>query len=271
MYPNLFKIGPLTLHSYGLFLALGFIAGMRVAMHYAKREKMDPSHVMDLMLYIFVSGLVGAKLLHLLVDFDYYRQDWHRLAAVYQVGGVFYGGLILALLTSFWYVRRRKMDLWQTVDVLVMGLATGQIFGRIGCFLAGCCWGKECYSGFPLAVIFHRPEAAEQVGTPLGIPIHPTQLYEAIPLVGVVLILMYSYNHRKFSGQQLCLYLLLYSVLRFTVELFRGDPRGFLFDGLLSTSQFISIIAFVGAILIYLIRRGHAIQPLPAKSGESHG
>lgn len=271
MYPNLFKIGPFTLHSYGLFLALGFLAGLRVAMHYAKREKIESSNMMDLVLFIFVSGLVGAKLLHLVVDFDYYREDWHRFLAIYQVGGVFYGGLILALLTSLWYIHRKKMDLWRTVDVLVMGVATGQILGRIGCFLAGCCWGKECYPGFPLGVIFNRPEAAEQVGTPLGIPLHPAQLYEAIPLIAVLLILMYSYNHRKFTGQQLSLYLVLYSILRFTVEFFRGDPRGFLFDGMLSTSQFISVIAFLGGILIYWIRRGRAAQPLTAKPGESRG
>jgi phosphatidylglycerol:prolipoprotein diacylglycerol transferase len=271
MYPNLFKIGPLTLHSYGLMLALAFLVGFRVALHYAKREKMDPSHVMDLVLYIFVSGLVGAKLLHLVVDFDYYRVDWHRLLNIYQVGGVFYGGLILALLTSLWYVHKKKMDLWRTVDVLIMGVATGQILGRIGCLLAGCCWGKECYPDFPLAVIFTRPEAADQVGTPLHIPLHPAQLYEAIPMIGVLLILMYSYNHRKFTGQQLSLYLLLYSTLRFTVEFFRGDSRGFLFNGLLSTSQFISIFAFAGGILIYLIRRGQVVQSLAAKTGESRG
>jgi phosphatidylglycerol:prolipoprotein diacylglycerol transferase len=261
MFPNLFKIGPFTLHSYGLFLALGFLAGMRMSMYYAKREKMEPSQVTDLILYIFVAGLIGAKLLHLAIDFDYYRQDWSRLLAIYQVGGVFYGGLIAALLTSFWFIRKRKLDTWRTIDLLVMGVATGQIFGRIGCFLAGCCWGKECYPGFPLAVIFSRPEAADQVGTPLNVPLHPTQLYEAIPMIGVVLILMYSYNHRKFTGQQLCVYLLLYSVLRFTVEIFRGDPRGFLFDGMLSTSQFISLIAFAGGIAIYLIRGRKVMEP----------
>ena len=253
MYPNLFKIGPLTIHSYGLFLAIAFLLGMQVAVRYAKREQIQTSAVTDLVVYIFLSALLGAKLLLVIVDFDYYSQDWRRLASIYQVGGVYYGGFILAFLVSLWFIRRRKMNFWQTADVMVMGIAFGQIFGRLGCFFAGCCWGKPALN-FPLAVTFTRPEAAEQVGTPLNIPLHPSQLYESLPMILVFAVLAFAYNRRKFIGQQLCLYLLMYSVLRFTVEFFRGDPRGTI--GVLSTSQVISIIAFVAAIVIYLLRRG---------------
>lgn len=252
MYPNLFKIGPLTIHSYGLFLAIAFLLGMRIAVHFAKRDKLDPSAITDLTVYIFLSALVGAKLLLIFVDFNYYRQDWSRLLSIYQVGGVYYGGFILALIVSFWYMRKKQLNFWRTADVLVMGIAIGQVFGRFGCFFAGCCWGKPA-PDFPLAIVFHRPEAAEQVGTPLNIPLHPTQLYEALPMILVFALLVYSFHHRKFIGQQLCLYLLCYSVLRFNVEFFRGDPRGSI--GFFSTSQVISIFAFVGALVIYLIRR----------------
>jgi len=134
----------------------------------------------------------------------------------------------------------------------VMGIAFGQIFGRLGCFFAGCCWGRPA-PGFPLAVEFTRTEAAQQVGTPLHIPLHPTQLYEAVPMLLVFVVLAYSFNRRKFIGQQLCLYLLMYSVLRFNVEFFRGDPRGTI--GFFSTSQVISMIAFIGALVIYFLRR----------------
>jgi phosphatidylglycerol---prolipoprotein diacylglyceryl transferase len=252
MYPNLFKIGPLTVHAYGLFLAIAFLLGMRVAVHYAKREQMDTSAITDLVVYIFLSALIGAKLLLVIVDFNYYSQDWSRLLSIYQVGGVYYGGFILAFLVSLWFIRRRKLNFWQTSDVMVMGIAFGQIFGRFGCFFAGCCWGKPAI-GFPLAVTFTRPEAAEQVGTPLNVPLHATQLYEALPMILVFATLVYFYNRRKFIGQQLCLYLLMYSVLRFIVEFFRGDPRGSV--GILSTSQVISIGAFVAALIIYLLRR----------------
>jgi phosphatidylglycerol---prolipoprotein diacylglyceryl transferase len=252
MYPNLFKIGPLTIHSYGLLLAIAFLLGMRIAVHYARREKMDPSAVTDLAVYIFLSALVGAKLLLIFVDFSYYRQDWSRLLSIYQVGGVYYGGFILAFLVSVWYIRKRKLNFWQTADVMVMGIAFGQIFGRLGCFFAGCCWGKPA-PGFPLAVEFTRPEAAEQVGTPLHVPLHPSQLYEAVPMILVFALLAYSFKHRKFVGQQLCLYLLMYSVLRFNVEFFRGDPRGTI--GFFSTSQVFSIVAFVGALVVYFFRK----------------
>ncbi len=252
MFPNLFKIGPLTIHSYGLFLAIAFLVGMRIAVHYAKRERIDPSTITDLVVYIFLSALLGAKLLLVVVDFDYYSQDWSRLFSIYQVGGVYYGGFILAFLVSLWFIRRKKMNFWQTADVMVMGIALGQIFGRLGCFFAGCCWGKPA-PGFPLAVIFTRPEAAEQVGTPLNIPLHAAQLYEALPMILVFSALVYSYNHRRFIGQQLSLYLLMYSVLRFSVEFYRADPRGSI--GLFSTSQVISIIAFVAGLVIYFIRR----------------
>ena len=252
MYPNLFEIGPLTIHSYGLFLAVAFLLGMRVAVHYAKRENLNTSAITDLVVYIFLSALVGAKLLLIFVDFDYYSQDWSRLLSIYQVGGVYYGGFIAAFLVSLWFIKRKKMNFWQTADVMVMGIAFGQIFGRLGCFFAGCCWGKPA-PGFPLAVTFTRPEAAEQVGTPLNIPLHAAQLYEALPMILVFGTLAFFYNRKKFVGQQLFLYLLLYSVLRFTVEFFRGDPRGTI--GIFSTSQVISIGAFLAAFVIYIFRR----------------
>lgn len=267
MHPILFKIGPITLHSYGLLLAIAFLVGLRIAIYYAKREKIDSSRIVDLVLYIFLSALIGAKILLLLVDFNYYREDWRRLLNIYQLGGVYYGGFILAVVISLWYVHKHKMSFWRTADVLCMGVAGGQIFGRAGCFLAGCCWGKPAPTGFPLAVTFTDPFAHEQIGTPLNVPLHPAQLYESIPLVIVFLLLAYSFNHRKFAGQQLGLYLLLYSILRFIVEFFRGDPRGSVFHGLLSTSQLISILAFVCGLIVFFIRRRH---PLPAPTLSPH-
>jgi phosphatidylglycerol:prolipoprotein diacylglycerol transferase len=158
------------------------------------------------------------------------------------------------------------MSFWRTADSLSMGLSIGQMFGRIGCFLAGCCWGKACPTGFPFGVTFTNPEAAEQVGTPLNVLLHPSQLYEAFGMLAIFLILRYTFNKRRFEGQQFFLYLLFYSVLRFTVEFFRGDPRGTVFNGLLSTSQFISLIVFVASIVVLLTRsRSHSAQAAPAK------
>lgn len=260
MYPNLFHIGPFTLHSYGLMLAIAFFAAIQIVLHYGKQELMKPGPTLDLVFYIFISALVGAKLLILIVDFHYYSADWHRLLGLYQVGGVFYGGLILAVIVSAWYMRKHQMNFWKTADVFCMGIVTGQMIGRLGCFFAGCCWGKAAPPGFPLAVTFTNPFAADQVGTPLGIPLYPVQLIEAAALLVILLILIYSYRYRKFIGQQLCLYLLLYSIARFSLEFLRGDPRGSAFNGLLSTSQFISVIMFMFAIAIYFYRKDAKVE-----------
>ena len=266
MFPNIVDIGPITLHSYGLMLAIAFLVGLRVASYYGKKDGLEPSRIVDVVIYIFISALIGAKLLHILVDLDYYKQDWSRLLNIYQVGGVYYGGFLMAVLVTIWYVRRHHMSFWGTADALSMGLSIGQMFGRIGCFLAGCCWGKECPTGFPIGVTFTNRDAAEQVGTPLNIPLHATQLYEAAGMLVIFLILRLTYSRRRFEGQQFFLYLLLYSILRFSVEFFRGDPRGTVFNGLLSTSQFISLIVFVASLIVLFIRsRSHTAEAASAK------
>jgi phosphatidylglycerol:prolipoprotein diacylglycerol transferase len=255
MYPNLFKVGFFTVHSYGLLLALAFLFGLRVSLHYGRRERIESSLILDLVFYIFVAAIIGAKLLEVIVDFRYYQQDWRRLLDIYQFGGVYYGGFLLAVLVSVWFIRKHRMNTWRTIDALSIGLAGGQILGRLGCFLAGCCWGKPASAGFPLAVTFRNAAAAQQVGTPLGIPLHPAQLYEASFLLLLFLFLIYLFGRRKFDGQIFLTYLLCYSLLRFFVEFFRGDPRGSVFGGLLSTSQFISLLVFASAAILYLPRR----------------
>ncbi len=261
MFPNIISIGPITLHSYGLLLAIAFLIGLKVASYYAKKDGLEPSRIVDLVIYIFIAALIGAKILHVIVDFDYYRQDWNRLLHIYQVGGVYYGGFALAVVVTIWYVHKHHLNFWRTTDSLSMGLAIGQMFGRLGCFFAGCCWGIEANPGFPFAITFTNPLAAEQVGTPLNIPLHPTQLYEAGGLLLIFFILAFLYPKRRFAGQQFFLYMLLYSILRFNVEFFRGDPRGSVFHGLLSTSQFISLIVFVASLGILIIRsRSRAAQ-----------
>jgi phosphatidylglycerol---prolipoprotein diacylglyceryl transferase len=260
MYPTLFRIGPLALHSYGLLLAIGFLFGLSVATHYARKERIPSTTIFDVVLYIFIASLVGAKALEIIVNFGYYKTDWHRLLDIYQLGGVYYGGLIFAILITIWYTRRHRVSFWQTTDVLVMGLAGGQIFGRTGCFLAGCCWGKPASPYSRFAVTFTNREAATQVGTPLNVPLHPVQLYEAGLMLLVFLVLAWLYKYRKFSGQQLCLYLFSYALVRFGLEYFRDDPRGSIFNGFLSTSQFISILMIVLSIVFFILRKRHGQQ-----------
>ena len=239
VYPELFKLGPLTVYSYGVLLAASYLLGLRLAMTRAKRWGLDANRVLDLGIYIIIAALIGAKLMLLFVDFDQFRRSPWELLALARSGGVFYGGLILAVAVAFWYIARHRMPFWTTCDVFAPGIALGHVTGRLGCFAAGCCYGKP--TDLPWAVIFTNPLAAANVGTPLGIPLHPTQLYEAgAELLILVLLLATERKGKLFAGRTFWSYMFLYAVSRFIIEIYRGDPRGAILG--FSTSQFISLV-----------------------------
>ena len=239
VYPELFKLGPLTVYSYGVLLAASYLLGLRLAMTRAKRWGLDANRVLDLGIYIIIAALIGAKLMLLFVDFDQFRRSPWELLALARSGGVFYGGLILAVAVAFWYIARHRMPFWTTCDVFAPGIALGHVTGRLGCVAAGCCYGKP--TDVPWAVIFTNPLAAANVGTPLGIPLHPTQLYEAgAELLILVLLLATERKGKLFAGRTFWSYMFLYAVSRFIIEIYRGDPRGAILG--FSTSQFISLV-----------------------------
>ena len=259
MYPRLLELGPLTLYSYGLLLAVAYLAGLQLALMRARARGLDGNRVMDLGIWIIVSALVGAKALLLIVDWEQFSRNPRELLSLAQSGGVFYGGLILAVSVALWYIRRHKLPMWTTTDVFAPGIALGHVIGRMGCFLAGCCWGKP--AELPWAVTFSDPFAAANVGTPLHAALHPTQLYESgAELLILVGLLLLERRGRPFPGRTFWGYMLAYAVSRFVIEIYPGDPRGFLFGGALSTSQFISVILvpLSLAMLWYLSR-----QPVP--------
>jgi phosphatidylglycerol:prolipoprotein diacylglycerol transferase len=256
MYPRLLEIGPLTLYSYGLLLAVAYLAGLQLALVRARARGMDGNRVMDLGIWIIVSALVGAKALLLIVDWEQFSRNPRELLSLAQSGGVFYGGLILAVVVALWYIRRHKLPMWTTTDVFAPGIALGHVIGRMGCFLAGCCWGKP--ADLPWGVTFTDPFAAANVGTPLHVELHPTQLYESgAELLILVGLLAFEKRGRPFPGRTFWTYMLVYAISRFVIEIYRGDPRGFLFGGALSTSQFISVllVPLSLAMLWYLSRR----------------
>ena len=239
VYPELFKVGPFTVYTYGVLLAASYLLGLRLAMWRAKKWGLDPSRVLDLGIYIIIAALVGAKLLLLIVDFDQFK-DPRELLNLARLGGVFYGGLLLAVAVAFWYIARHRMPFWTTCDVFAPGIALGHVTGRLGCLAAGCCYGKP--TDLPWGITFTNPLAASNVGTPLGIPLHPTQLYEAgAALVMVIVLLVTERRGRPFAGRTFWLYMFLYAVSRYIIEMYRGDPRGTVF-GVFSTSQFISVV-----------------------------
>ena len=248
VYPELFKVGPFTVYTYGVLLAASYLLGLRLAMWRAKKWGLDPNRVLDLGIYIIIAALVGAKLLLLVVDFDQFK-DPRELLNLARLGGVFYGGLLLAVIVAFWYIARHRMPFWTTCDVFAPGIALGHVTGRLGCLAAGCCYGKP--TDVPWAIVFTNPLAATNVGTPLGIPLHPTQLYEAgAALVIVTLLLVTERRGRPFAGRTFWSYMFLYAVSRYVIEMFRGDPRGTVF-GIFSTSQFISIV--LGPLSLFML------------------
>ena len=263
MYPRLFELGPVTVYTYGLLLAAAYLLGLQLARVRAKRRGLDQNRILDLGIYIIISALVGAKLLLLVTDWSSFRSDPRELLTLARSGGVFYGGLILAVLVALWYIRRAGLPLWTTCDVFAPGIALGHVVGRFGCLFAGCCYGKPTTK--PWGITFTDPFAASNVGTPLGVPLHPTQLYEAGAEFLILMILLWSERRgRPYAGRTFWLYMLLYAVSRFIIEFFRGDDRGTV--GIFSTSQFISILlAPLAVVMLVYLARVRTPEPKRAK------
>ena len=274
MYPRLFSIppftlfghvvGPITLHTYGVLLAIAFLAGLWVASRQARKAGLDPARITDMAVYVLIGGLIGAKLMLVVVEHDFYFHNPRELLSILQSGGVFYGGLLGALPVAWWYARRHALSGWRTADVLAPGVALGQAIGRLGCFAAGCCYGKVCDR--PWAVTFHDAYATRAVGTPLEVPLHPTQLYESAAALLIFFGLLWLSGRKRFEGQVALVYLVFYAATRFVIEFYRGDAaRGTVFHGLLSTSQFIAILVAVAAGLLYpYLMRRRRLEPAAA-------
>lgn len=256
MYPDLFRIGSFPINTYGVFLALAFLSAILLTVKLAERDGLPRDRIYDLSLWMLLASLIGSKLLMLFTEPEY-RENPLRLISLdfLRSGGVFYGGLLGAVAVGYFLMRRYQLPWWKTADACAPGIALGNFFGRQGCFAAGCCWGKP--TDLPWGVRFS--ELGHQItGVPIDHALHPTQLYESFSMLIVFVLLLWVHKRKRFDGQVILAYALLYSVIRFVIEFFRDDPRGDIL-GLtslthLSTSQIISIIVGI-ASLILLIRR----------------
>ena len=254
MHPILFEIGNWPVYSYGVLLAAAYLLALQLAVWRAKRRGIDPNRVMDLGIWIIIAALVGAKLLLVVVDWDYYRSNPGEMFSLVRSAGVFYGGLVVATITGLVLIRRYKLPVWATADLYAPGIALGHVIGRMGCFFAGCCWGKP--TDLPWGITFTNPAASLNVGTPLNVALHPTQLYEAgAELIILALLLATERKWKYFEGRTFWLYMLLYGITRFVIEFYRGDPRGMVMG--ISTSQFVSVLLVPLSIgmLYWLSRR----------------
>ena len=257
MYPELIRIGNFPINTYGVFLAIAFLTAILITVKLAERDGLPRQKIYDLCLWMLLASLVGSKILMLFTEPEYRENPLGLLSLDFlRSGGVFYGGLLGAIIAGYLLIRHYKLPWWTTADACAPGIAIGNFFGRQGCFAAGCCWGKP--TTLPWGVKF--TELGHQItGVPIDTYLHPTQLYESFAMLLVFLFLLWLHKRKRFSGQVILTYALLYSVIRFSIEFVRNDPRGDIL-GLttltgLSTSQMISLIIGVSALILLILRR----------------
>lgn len=257
MYPELFRIGNFPINTYGVLLAIGLMLALFAAAKLAERDGLPKERIYDLGLWTIIGGLIGSKLLMFFTEdnVQIFTLDFLRS------GGVYYGGFIGGFLALAGLIHWYKLSFWKVADAFAPGVALGQFFGRQGCFSAGCCWGKETL--LPWGV--HFTEAGHtNTGVPIYGPdgadlfLHPTQLYESFAMLAVFGILVYLHRKKRFNGQVLIGYMILYPIIRFTIEFVRDDPRGDLLGITsalgISTSQIISLIVAAAAIIFMIWR-----------------
>jgi phosphatidylglycerol---prolipoprotein diacylglyceryl transferase len=266
MHPILFEIprieflnwtlGPIPIRLYGLMIGLGFIIGIFLAARQAKKEGVNPNRVLDLGVYMLLTAIVGSRLLFVLTNLGEFGAKPLDAFALWKGGLVFYGGLLAAVPVGIWYLKKHNLPVWKTTDIMAPSIALGQAFGRLGCFSAGCCYGAP--SSGPLAVTFSDPHSL----APLGVPLFPTQLMEAAGNLAIFCALLLLRRSKKFDGQLFWLYVLFYAVLRFIIEIFRGDAiRGLYLGNAISTSQIIAIgMVILSGIMIWWLGK-KPVQP----------
>jgi phosphatidylglycerol:prolipoprotein diacylglycerol transferase len=241
----------LTVYSYGAILAFGFVVGMVLILLKARKQGIPLDRMIELFCLSIFSALVGARGFHVLLDLAPYVENPLRILKVWEGGLVFYGGLILAIGAGLVYMRGYRLPIWKVADLFAPAIALGLFFARIGCFMAGCCFGKE--TSLPWGVRFSDPDSL----APLHLSLHPTQLYEAAGGFVLFLLLAWMERRKSFDGQTFWLFLLLYSILRFFIECLRDDPRGFLIWPSVSTSQTLGVpLAILSLFVLFYMKRG---------------
>ena len=261
MHPVLFNIFGLTVYTYGFFLSLAFLVGFISSTLEAKRRDLSVETAIDLTFWILLSAVIMSRLIYVLVNVGEYIHNPIRILMFWEGGLIWYGAFLGAISAAGIYSRVKGLDGWVWADVAIPFVALGQAIGRIGCLMAGCCYGKP--TDLPWAIVFTESHIA-----PGGIPIHPTQLYHSISNLMIFAFLFYRRKRATFRGELILSYVFLYSATRSILEVVRGDPRGYWFGDTVSTSQLISLIAVVvGAILYYRIRDKNRIR----KTGKVKG
>jgi len=247
MFPDLFSIGPLTIHTYGLFMAAGFFFGMAVTLKIAKLEGITPQQIMDMGLIIILSAIVGSRLMHILLNITYYSQEPVAIFKIWQGGLIFSGGIIGVIIAMFCYAKRRDLSLLKMGDLWAPAAAVGQAIGRIGCFMSGCCYGKP--TDMKWSVVFTHPNSL----APLNIPLHPTQIYSSVSGFIIFFILLTMRSKKTFEGQVFLWFLILHSTARLVIERFRGDYRGIVLNTDMSVTQLVTIFILIAGVVALIM------------------
>ncbi|MDY0132501.1 MAG: prolipoprotein diacylglyceryl transferase [Desulforegulaceae bacterium] len=248
MHPVFFEFKSFVIHTYGIMAALGFLFAIMVSGFLAKKENIKKNEISDLAVYIILSAIIGARVFYFFVEPEYFLKNPIEIFKIWKGGLVFYGGFVFGLLGAFIFIKKRKLPFGKTADIIAPALALGHGIGRIGCFFAGCCYGRP--TELPIGIVFKNPEAL----APLNLSLHPVQIYSVLSNFFLFAVLIFFYKRKKNDGDVFLLYLFLYGILRMIIEYFRGDNRGEFILGVFSLSQFIGFLAVISAVLIYLFK-----------------
>ena len=245
MHPILIELGPLSIKTYGFLIAVGFLVGILFASREAKRLNLDQQAILDMAFYLILGAIIGSRLFFVLTHPDYFRGSLLDAFKVWEGGLTFYGGFIVAFGVAAFMIKKYRLPLFQTLDLFAPSLAVGILFGRLGCFFAGCCYGRPC--DLPWAVTFTNPQSLAE----LNVPLHPTQLYAAAGSAITFAILLLLKNRKTFHGELALLWVMLYSGFRLFEELFRGGVRGDLVFNAYPASQVLALILLIIAAALF--------------------
>lgn len=255
MFPDLFSIGPLTIHAYGFFLVLAIAAGLLVALRFGKNLGIPPHAILDMGFIIILSALIGSRLAYIILNISYYKENPQDMLKFWDGGLVFAGGLTAVVLALIWYLKRRHLSFWKIGDLWAPSAAIGQGISRLGCLFSGCFYGKPTEMEWGL--VFTNPNSL----APLNIPLHPTQLYGSLSGFIIFGVLLYLQAKKQFEGQLLLWFLILHSTTRLFIERFRGDQRGFILDSNMTVIQLFALLILLAAVTALFIRKPKDQEP----------
>jgi phosphatidylglycerol:prolipoprotein diacylglycerol transferase len=247
MHPELFSIGPLTIHTYGLFVALGFAVALFVTIKIGKAQGLESPQIMDMGFIIILCAIIGSRLGYVLLNISQYVHHPLDFFKIWEGGLVFSGGIVLVVLVMSLYFKHYNLPYWKTADIWAPGMAIGQAIGRIGCFMAGCCYGRP--TDVKWCVVFTHPKSL----APLNVCLHPTQLYSSLAGFIIFAVLMLLTAKKRYDGQVFIWLIILHSLARLFIERFRGDNRGLVPGTEMSVTQLTTLLLLVAAVITLFV------------------